>query len=145
MSSESILIEVSESDIQNLLEKQFNKSPVKEELVRLILATNAESYQRVNLYKTLVGVDITPRVSVGTKYWVEQYNLSSWNFDKDLMKKEKLLVENHVLCEILSVEKYKERPIEVSYGYIDGSGKQVLGKTGILVKELKLEHKEIDF
>lgn len=145
MSSESILVEVSESDIQSLLEKQLSKSPVKEELVKLIMATNYESFQRVNLYKTLVGVDITPKVQIGTRYWVEQYNLQSWNFDKDLMKKEKLLVENHVLCEIISVDRYKERPVQVTYNYIDGSGKQAVGNTQVLVKELKIEHKEIDF
>ncbi len=145
MSSESILVEVSESDIQGLLEKQFYKSPVKEELVKLIMATSYESYQRVNLYKTLVGVDITPKVQVGAQYWVEQYCLQSWNFDKEEMKKEKLLVENCVLCEVISVDRYKERPIQVSYIYIDGSQKHTVGNINVLVKELKIEHKEIDF
>lgn len=146
MSSESILVEVSESDIQSLLEKQFYKSSVKEELVKLIMATNHESFQKMNLYKTLVGVDITPKVQVGTKYWVEQYNLQSWNFAKEEMKKEKLLVENCVLCEVIGIDKYKERPIGIAYTYINGNHHQeTQGTTEVLVKELKIEHKEIDF
>jgi hypothetical protein len=145
MSSESILVEVSESDIQSLLEKQFYKSSVKEELVKLIMATNYESFQKMNLYKTLVGVDITPKVQIGTKYWVEQYNLQSWNFDKEEMKKEKLLVENCVLCEVIGIDKYKERPIGIAYTYINGNHQETQGTTEVLVKELKIEHKEIDF
>lgn len=141
----NILIEVSHKELQTLLSKQIKESPVKAELLMLFDATLNEDYQKLNLYKTLVGIDITPTVKVGEKYWVESYQLSSWNFSREEMQKQHMIVENFVLCVISKIDKYAQRPIEMEYLYIDGAGKKTFGKTEIAIKELRKQEVSVRF
>ncbi len=140
-----ITVEITHGDLWNLLSNQLRASPVKEALMNLINAHMGEHFQKEQLYKTLVGVSIVPQgFEIGDQYWVENYNLQSWNFDKAKMKEELLIVEGYVLCTVNGIQPYKESPIGVTYTYIDGTGKLTIGETYLGVKSLKKKELPLD-
>jgi hypothetical protein len=140
-----ITVEITHEDLWNLLSNQLRPSPVKEALMDLINAHMGEHFQKEQLYKTLVGVSIVPQgIEIGDQYWVENYNLQSWNFDKAKMKEEHLIVEGYVLCTVGEINPYKESPIGVTYTYIDGTGKLTVGETFLGLKTLKKKEPKLD-
>ncbi len=146
MNKEShIIVEITDEDLDVLLKAQLKTSSVKDALVKLINSHMSERFQKEQLYRTLIGVSIVPQgVEIGDQYWVENYNLQSWNFDKVKMKEELLIVENYVLCTVDCINPYKESPIGVKYNYIDSTGKLTVGETYLSIKSLKKKEPVLD-
>lgn len=138
-------ISITQDEILDILQRRIVEDPYKGELLDLIRAHFSEDYKLTQLYKTLCGISLEPKVKVGEKYWVQVYSLNSWRMNKPLMRDEKIIQEDHVLCEIVEINKYDESPIMVSYLCINDAGEKVMDKIPITEKALTFPEKPIEF
>lgn len=143
--SKKIDISITQDEILDLLQRRIVEDPCKSELLTLIRAHFSEDYQLTQLYKTLCGISLEPKVKVGEKYWVQVYNLNSWKMNKSLMRDEKIIQEDHILCQIVEINKYDESPIMVSYLCINDAGEKSVDKISITEKALSFPEKPIEF
>ena len=98
-------------------------TPHKELLAETLTGIlSQEDWQASQVVLALNGVGPVVPVKVGDKLWVKVRAISSWQFDKEKMKEEKMIVKDQILAEVVEVDYYRQQQIHLKYEYIDWNG-----------------------
>ena len=129
--ADEITINFTKDEISQRLRETFKPEHAKD-MTDCILDLIESSSDLEVIFKLTLGIKPELNYSVGEHIICKINSLSTYSWDKEMMKEQGLIKEDHISVRITEAKKYSANPYTVAYNYISDSDQKIRKATSTI-------------